>query len=231
MNHPSALDEYDLAIMHAQKLGDSDTIQQAFKESCDSCIALEEYDNALLFFEKALSCDIQSMDTSVPSIHHLEWICKVVALPTISVTRATECIPFAYIAALRNHPKLTSCQFQSELEGRWFSLRLHRLHVPVNDTVASSSNAGPIVCEEEGQYLSPVNNFAAFSPNEELLMQPAVVPFSEMVEIPPSPCLCDADNGTNVAPVNVNHDYNDMSTGSYFMPFPYYHDPYYNVDQ
>ena len=228
-NHASALDEFDQAIEHAQKCGDSATIQQACKDSCDSYIALEEYDNALLFFEKALSCDIHSTDASVPSIHHLEWICRVVALPTISVIQATERIPSACITTLLDHPKLTSDQFRDELERRWFSLHSHRL--PVNDTVADSSNAGPVVCEEEGHSQFPINIFATFSPiEEEALMQPAVAPFLEVVDIPHYSYLYDIDNGANIGPMNHEHNI-DTNVGSDFLPFQYFHDPYFNADQ
>ena len=224
-NHASALDEFDQAIEHAQKCGDSAAIQQAYKDSYDSYIALEEYDSALLFFEKALSCDIHSTDMSVPSIHHLEWICRVVALPTVSVIQATERIPSAYVAALLDHPKLISDQFRAELDRRWFSLRSHWL--PVNDTVADSCNAGPIVCEEEGQYQSPVDVFATFPPiEEEALMQPTMVPFFEVVDIPHSFGI---DNGANMGPVNHGHNI-DTNVGSDFLPFLNFYDPYFDVD-
>ena len=219
VNHTSALNEFIQASELARTLGDSVSIQQAFMDSCDTCITLEEYDNALIFFEKALSCEIRSTEwISVPSIHQLEWICKVVEHLPI----ATERIPSTYIATLHGHPELTiSHHFRAELERRLFLLRPHRL--PVNGTVASASNVDPVVCEETGLCQSPVKTFAAFFPNVELVKEPATAPFFGLPEISLPPCLCDTNNGTDVDP--VGHESHD--TVRDLQPFLYFYDPYY----
>lgn len=177
----------------------------------------------LCYFEKALSCEIRSTEwIAVPSIHQLEWICKVVARLPI----ATERIPSTYVDTLLCHPELTTHQFQAELERCSFSLCPHQL--PVNDTctVASGSNIDPVVCEETGPYQSPVKTVAAFFPKLELVKEPATAHFFELVEIPPpSSCLCDTSNGTDIDP--VDHKSHGMNAVSVFQPFQYFHDPYY----
>ena len=117
-NHTMALNDFDLAGLIAEGLGDCVAAKQAYKDACGTCILLKRANDALHFFECSLTCvsvDCKKCFAGAEQrIRDLQWICSVI--DRLPIYRAIKLIPRTYFNELKCIQDGISSQFQAILE-------------------------------------------------------------------------------------------------------------------